>query len=254
MSLTGRGYGGQVSLKGVLITADIPLCRWHIEINIPASIKDTLSELLMVRAPDQRYLGLDQHTRWLPTRNVPTSSRVVYRHGTFCLHRSGAAWLILVGLLVSLPYLAGAILEPAFGDPLFQAMALAAAWTATVTPLHHELAHALVANRAGISVVRSGFHFGGAYVVLRPPSTGVTVRDWIRTLAAGCASNLTVGGALVAGWLIVGDGWYNPAGVFVILVAGSELCVGIVNAIPQPRSDGGAVAEAMRLARSPLAT
>ena len=206
----------------------------------------------MARASNPRYPGLGQHTRWVPTRNAPTSSRVVYRHGKFRLHRSGAATLILVGLLVSLPYLAGAILEPAFGDPVFQAMAFAVAWMATVTPLHHELAHALVAKRAGISVVRSGYHFSGAYVELRPPSTGVTVRDWIRTLAAWCASNLTVGGALVVGWMMFGDGWFNAAGVFVMLVAAIELCVGIANAIPQPRSDGGAVVEAMRLARSPL--
>jgi Zn-dependent protease len=133
-------------------------------------------------------------------------------------------------------------------------LAVMVAWTFAVAPLHHELAHAWVARRQGIAVAMVGFHGSGAYVTLRPDSTGVTPRGWIKTLAAGPISNLGMGVALLACWLALGgDGSGAPNSV-LLSVAAAELLTALLNAVPHPRTDGGAIREAFRLARASVLT
>jgi Zn-dependent protease len=176
----------------------------------------------------------------------------MWRPGRFCLHRSGVVLLVLSAMLVGAPFLAGALIEPHWSDPVLVAMTLACTWSAVIAPLHHELAHAWVAKRLGIEVLESGYHLGGAYVVLHPPSTGVPLRAWICTLSAGPISNAVVGIVLLAGWsLIVGE-LFSAGGLFCMLVAAIELCTAFANSVPVPRRDGGGIAAALRMARSPV--
>jgi hypothetical protein len=198
----------------------------------------------------QRYPGMDQRTRWTPARYVPPTTRIVWRYGRFVLHRSGAILLALVVLAAGSVFAAMITLD--VFDLVFVALLLACAWPVTVSPAHHELAHALMARRVGIAVERAGFHAGGAYVVFRPDADGVTVREWIRVLSAGIFSNLAVGTILVVGWSLLGDGWFTAGGLFCLLASSIEYCIAVTNAIPQGSSDGGAVKDALRVARSPL--
>ncbi|MEK7422624.1 MAG: M50 family metallopeptidase [Actinomycetota bacterium] len=209
----------------------------------------------MTRLPtrrDRRYPGLDQQTRWVPSRCAPSSSRVVWQRGRFRLHRSALLMLFLSGLLVGAPFVAGALIDRRFSDPVFVAMAFALVWAGAIAPLHHELAHSSVARHFGIETRASGYHLGGAYVVLHPPSTGVTPRAWIWTLSAGPISNAIVGGALLAGWSLTSGGWFTAAGLFCMLVAAIELSTSFSNLVPGPKSDGGAIVDTLRISRSAL--
>ena len=188
----------------------------------------------------------------MPSRCAAPSSQVIWQRGKFRLHRSALLMLFLSALLVGAPFVAGAFIDRRFSDPVFVAMAFAVAWAGAITPMHHELAHSIVARHFGIETLASGYHFGGAYVVLHPPSTGVTPRAWIYTLSAGAISNAIVGGAVLAGWSLTSRGWFTAAGLFCMLVAAIELCVSFANAVPTPNNDGGAIVDTLRIARTPV--
>jgi Zn-dependent protease len=179
---------------------------------------------------------------------------VVWQRGKFRLHRGALLMMFLTALLVGAPFVAGALINRRFSDPVFVAMALAMAWAGTIAPLHHELAHSIVARHFGIETRVAGYHLGGAYVVLHPPSTGVTPRAWIWTMSAGPISNAIVGCVVLAGWSLTSGHWFTAAGLFCMLVAALEVCTSFANAVPGPRSDGGAIVDALRISRSPLAT
>lgn len=156
---------------------------------------------------ERRYPGLDQQTRWIPSRCAPPSSRVIWQLGKFRLHRSALPLLFLSALYVGGPFVAGALIDRRFSHPVIVALTFAMAWGCMIVPLHHELMHSIVARHFGIETRASGYHLGGAYVVLHAPSTGVTPRAWIWTMSAGPISNAIVGIALLAGWLTSGGGF-----------------------------------------------
>ncbi len=160
--------------------------------------------------------------------------------------------LCLCVLLVCAPFVAGALIDRRLSDPVSVAMASAVAWAGTIAPAHHEFAHSIVARHFGIEIRASGYHLRGAYVVLHPPSTGVTLRAWIWTLSAGPISKAIVGVALLAGWSLMSGGWFSAGGLFCMLVAALELCTSIANAAPGPKSDGGAIVDTLRISRSPV--
>lgn len=204
--------------------------------------------------PDRtsRYPGLDQTTRWVPSRYAPSPSPVIWEHGGLRVHRAALLTLIPSVLVALAPFLGGAFIDDGLSDPLVVVVAFVIAWPGTVSAIHHEAAHVLVARHFGIGIRWVGYSGSGAYTIFHPPSTGVTLRAWIWTVAAGPISNAAVGFAMLAGWSIAGSSWFTAGGTFCMLVAAVELTTSLANAVPTPKSDGGAVLDALRIARSPV--
>ena len=208
--------------------------------------------LVVVFSVGQRFPGLDQTTRWVPDRwDVPTSRVVVNVRG-MRFHKDGLVLVGLVAIIVGVQ-IGGRVLGLAeSSDGIGLAIACVVGWTISGSPLHHELAHAVVARHAGIQVVGSGYSAARAYVLLHAPSTGVTVRAWIRTLAAGVVSNAVVALAAFVCWLGPGGAGFDPIGVFLLGIAASELLMVIGNATPVVDNDGRQILRALRIARSPV--
>jgi hypothetical protein len=195
--------------------------------------------------------GPDQQTRWVPTRYRVPTSRVIWQRGKFRLHQSAVRLLVVSALLVIVPTIAGLLIEPPLMSPTSVAVAYAMAWAFTLSFLHHELAHALVARRHGIETLAMGFHGNGAYVRFRRTSTAVPPHAWVRILAAGPVSNAVVGSALLAGWLATGAGLSDPLGLFFLLAGVMELVWAAATGVPVRDNDGREIVDALRLSRSP---
>lgn len=202
---------------------------------------------------DQRFPGLDQTTRWVPDRSVLSTSRVVVNVRSVHFHKDGLVLVGLVAVIIGLQVGGRMLGLTESSEDIGLALACVVGWICAATPVHHELAHAVVARRQGISVEGLGFSAGRAYVILRAPSTGVSVRAWIRTLAAGVVSNAVVAVAAFAWWLGPGGARFDPSGAFFLGVAASELLTAITNAVPVANNDGRQILQALRLARSPVA-
>ena len=205
----------------------------------------------MPSAVDQRYPALNQTTRWVPDRGYVSKSPVVLQLRRVRFHKDGLVLLGLVAVIVGLQ-VGGRILDlTESSEDIGLAFACVMGWSITVLPMHHELAHARVARREGIEVLAAGFSAGRAYVILEPPATGVTVRAWTRTLAAGAVSNAAVALVALAWWLSRGPS-LDPNGAFLLGVFAVELLAAITNLVPVANTDGRQIREALHIARSPL--
>ena len=201
-------------------------------------------------SPAQRYPGLDQTTHWLPQRGYVSNSPVVLQLGGVRFHKDGLVLLGLVAIIVILQVGGRALDLTESSEDIGLALACVMGWTITLSPMHHEWAHAAVARREGITVLAAGYSAGRAYVLLAPPATGVTVRAWIRTLAAGAVSNAVVALLALAWWMGRGPE-LDPNGAFLLGVCATELLAAITNSAPVANTDGRQIRDALHLARSP---
>jgi hypothetical protein len=200
---------------------------------------------------DRPESGLDQQTRWVPSRYLVPTSRVIWQRGRFRLHHSAVRLLVVSALFVSLPLVAGLALDSSLADPLFVGTAFALVWAFTISFLHHELAHAVVARHFGVETLAVGFHGNGAYVRFRPSSTGVEPRTWVWILAAGPLSNAVAGVLLLVGWWAAGADLSSAVSVFCLVAGVIELVWAFVTAVPIRENDGREIVDALRLTRSP---
>lgn len=200
---------------------------------------------------DRPESGLDQQTRWVPSRYLVPTSRVIWQRGRFRLHHSAVRLLVVSVLFVILPLVAGVALDSSPADPLFVGTAFALVWAFTISFLHHELAHAVVARHFGVETLAVGFHGNGAYVRFRPSSTGVEPRTWVWILAAGPLSNAVAGALLLVGWWATGADLNSAVSVFCLVAGVIELVWAFVTAVPIRENDGSEIVDALRLSRSP---
>jgi Zn-dependent protease len=202
----------------------------------------------------QRFPGLDQTTRWVPDRSFVSTSRVVLNVRNVRFHKDGLVVVGLVAVIIGLQIGGRVLALTKSSDDIGLVLACLMGWSISVLPFHHELAHATVARREGIEVVAAGYSAGRAYVLLQAPSTGVTVRAWTRTLVAGVVSNGVVALAAFAWWLGRGGAKVDPTGAFLLGVFAMELSTAIANSVPVINNDGRQLLQALRIARSPVAS
>lgn len=188
----------------------------------------------------------------MPTSPVLSTSPIVARVRTFHIHRDGAVLAGLIALAFAVNIIGPMIIGAEYIDDVALALTLGMLWGVVVAPLHHEVAHALVARHCRIEVIGSGYSARRAYVLFRPPVMGVTVRQWISTLAAGPASNAVVGSSALVCWVVVAHAKVSGGGLLVLVIALSELLLCLTSAIPFSDSDGQKISLLLRFARSPV--
>jgi Zn-dependent protease len=149
------------------------------------------------------------------------------------------SWL-LVAVLIS--YVVAPRIEaeaPGLGALTYVA-GLAFAVLLTLSLLLHEVSHALVAKRYGIPVRSITLHFiGGVTAVDGEPATPKQ-EFWISFV--GPVTSLAIGGAALALYPVTPDGLLE---LVVVMLAGANLVVGVLNLVPGMPLDGGRVLRAV---------
>lgn len=175
-------------------------------------------------------------TRTRPHRREPGTIRIGQVAGVDVLVRS--SWLLVAGLIAVL--LAPRVDEVAPGLGAWKYVAgLAFAVLLYLSVLLHELSHALMAKRYGLSVKSITLHFlGGVTEIEGEPDTpgrefGVSV--------VGPLTSIAVGLVFLGLWFVTPDGLLLLA---VQGLAGANLIVGVLNLIPGLPLDGGRVLRA----------
>lgn len=182
---------------------------------------------------------------WVPTHYAVPTSPVVRQWGRVRLHRSGVRTLVVSTVLVGLAVVGAGSAGPA--TTVLAGLGLALAWASTVSFVHHEAAHALMARRFGVRTRDVGFHGNGAYVRFRPTAEPVPGRAWAWIMAAGPLSNALVGVLLL--WLAASrtDGPFLAT--FCLAAGAIELGWALRTGIPRRSNDGRALVDAWRSSR-----
>lgn len=110
-----------------------------------------------------------------------------------------------------------------------------------LSSLSHDLAHAMVARRRGVTVTSIAVSFFGGATPLDP--TAPDPRDDVAIAASGPLASLAIGGvlfALAAGAYAAGEPFSAAAGVLSVLVF-LNLVLGFVNLVPAYPLDGGRI-------------
>ena len=184
--------------------------------------------------------------RWSPAGFVP-SGRLLWSRNRFRLHASAVTWILAWASFVGFVVWA----ERASGESRLFGIAAAVVWAAAIGPLLHEAGHALVGRRVGFEVTGFGLD-RNPYVSFRAPGPINTPRAWALMAVAGPASDLLCAVCFAGVWLLLGANAVSLGAVFCLYAGVTQACMGFVNLVPRPGSDGSIIQQAFRFGRVPV--
>jgi Zn-dependent protease len=155
-----------------------------------------------------------------------------------------AHWTVLATIVLFADVLAVSALpslEPGRSTAAYWLTGTLTALVFLLTLLAHELAHAVLARRYGMTVRRITLWMLGGFTELdgEPPSP----RADALIAAAGPATSLLMGGlGIGAAWAFAGPGLFSAA---LIWLAGANLLLGVFNLLPGAPLDGGRLLRAL---------
>ena len=149
-----------------------------------------------------------------------------------------SSWLVVAGLIAVLLAPKVEAAAPDLGAWKYVA-GLAFAVLLYMSVLLHEMSHALMAKRYGLSVKSITLHFLGGVTEIDEPDTP---RREFGVSVVGPLTSIAIGVGFVALWFVTPDGLLRLA---VEGLAGANLIVGVLNLIPGLPLDGGRVLRAV---------
>ena len=160
------------------------------------------------------------------------------------------SWAFVLAIIIVSAVSQIAELEPSVPEPARWAIGAAVAAAYVVSALVHELAHAVVARRAGVeNRVLVVLFFGGTTA---PGIEASTPRDEVAIALAGPAASLGLGlGLVVLGTVLtVFAGTIEAVGQITIAVGLLNILLGGINLLPAFPMDGGRLVQGLAWART----